>query len=399
MKKQSKNVTTSGWNQLLSLLPADWEMQAYEKKAMSYDRKYTPESLLRSILLYLSGKASLQETTVQAMLLDMVETSPEAFHYRFRKSADWLQWLSEETMKRQLVREKSDSSLKGHRLRIIDATSISQPGTKIGQPTWYLHFSLLYPSRRCSEYHVTTSASGESFKNFQIQEKDILLGDRIYAKPVGIAHVVDQGGDVLVRIIAKQFPLFEENGTRINLLDRLKTLRRRKIRTFRACVKFGDRLIQGRICAYKLSSDAARKAVKRTKLADRGSVNPTSKETLKAAEYVILFTTLSAEVLSAKGAMNLYRYRWPVELNFKRAKSVFGLGKLPCKDENSVKAWIHGKLLLYFLVSEKSLETEAFPPSGQKGSGRNKSFDIPREQGVAHDLWRKRETRQSSNRS
>lgn len=376
MEKNRKPSTNSGWNRILSLLPADWEEQAFEKRAMNYNRQYTPESLLRSIMIYLSSKASLQEAVFLAMLCNVVEATPEAFLNRFRKSGDWLLWLAEQTMKRNLTRISNPTLLNHFRLRIIDATSITPPGN--ANEYWRLHYSLLYPSNHCSEFHLTSSHVAESFKNFDVQEDDLLLGDRIYAKPSGIAHVVDRGGHVLVRIVPSLFPLRDENGLRINLLARLESLRRGRIRNLDVRLKCGTRMIPGRICALKLSSDDARKAKQRARRSSQRAMNNIRKDTLKTAEYVILFTTLPDWILSARKAVDLYRFRWQAETNFKRAKSLFGLGALPCKEENSVKAWIYGKLLIHFMTRGMVPETGDFSPSGPKSAGRNKSFGLAR---------------------
>jgi len=356
---------------------------------MSYNRKYNPESLLRSILIYLSCKSSLMEATFLTMLLDQVEASSAAFHNRFRKSGDWLLWLAEQTMQRKLAQVKNPYSLRGHRLRLIDATIITQPGTKVGQDTWRLHFSLLYPCNHCSEFHLTTSRSGESFGNFEIIENDLVIGDRIYSRAKGIAHVVDHGGDVLVRVMPSQFPIFDENGERINLLARLKSLRRNKIRSFEVRLKFGKRRIPGRICALKLSRLASAKAKKRALKSSIKGMRKIRPETLQAAEYLIVFTTLPEWELSGKEAVALYRFRWQIETNFKRAKSLFGLGDLPCHEEDSIKAWIYGKLLIHFLTMLQIPDTGDFPPSGPKRAVRNKSFALAGSEGLGADDGRK----------
>ena len=396
MKTSAKPRPKTGWQRILELLPDGWQEQAFEKNAMSYNRKYDPESLLRSVLLYLSSKTSLQETTLMASLLDLPEASAPALHNRFRKSGNWLLWLAEQIMQKKLAHIKDTNSFHGHCLRIIDATRISQPGTKVGQPTWRLHFSMLYPSNCCSEFHLTTSTTGESFKHFDIKEKDLVMGDRIYSRAAGIAHVVDHDGDVLVRIMPSQFPVVDWDGSPIDILARLKSLRRGKIRKFDAQLKFGKRLISGRIIALKLSSDAARRAKKRALKSSQKARRKIRPETLQAAEYLILFTTLPDSELKGKEAIALYRYRWQVEGHFKRAKSIFGLGALPCFEEDAVRAWIYGKLLLHFIATLNIPETGDFPPSDPKSAGRNKSFHLAGGKILAPPHGRQRQTGQSS---
>ena len=58
-------------------------------------------------------------------------------------------------------------------------------------------------------------------------------------------------------------------------------------------------------------------------------------ETLKYAQFVLVFTTLPAEELPAAEILEWYRLRWQVELVFKRLKSLAQLGHLPKHDERS----------------------------------------------------------------
>ena len=54
--------------------------------------------------------------------------------------------------------------------------------------------------------------------------------------------------------------------------------------------------------------------------------------------------------VTAGQALELYRIRWQIEIAFKRLKSIMGLGHLPKKDEESLRAWLHGKLFAALLA-------------------------------------------------
>ena len=61
-------------------------------------------------------------------------------------------------------------------------------------------------------------------------------------------------------------------------------------------------------------------------------------EALKLAEFVMVFTTVSQEVLNTREVLELYRVRWQIELRFKHLKSLLELGCLPKYDEQSCRA-------------------------------------------------------------
>lgn len=360
MELYSELTRNEGWKRLLTLLPERWIDMAYDLGAMSFSRKFDPQSLLRVSLMYVADHGSQRIASASAKLGGLVSASPIAFHKRFRKSGPWLKWLAEQVMQRNLAAVDDSTSLLGRRIRIVDATTIQPPGAL--NSGYRLHYSLLYPHNLCCEFLVTTEATGESFSNFSVQPLDLLIADRIYGHPANVAYVVDRQGDVLVRINRLNLPLWDANGQKIDLLARLKGLHRGRVREFPAFVRYNHRAIPGRVCALRVSKESAQKAKARVvKRAQRWG-HKLQPETLEAQEYMMLFTTLSEMELSGRQVISLYRFRWPVEMEFKRAKSLMGLDDLPAKGEDTAMAWIHGKLLLTFLVQSMALDPGSFSP-------------------------------------
>ncbi|WP_436213679.1 transposase [Bradyrhizobium sp. LjRoot220] len=58
-----------------------------------------------------------------------------------------------------------------------------------------------------------------------------------------------------------------------------------------------------------------------------------SKQTLDAADWVILVTSLKQKDFATADVLALYRLRWRIELGFKRLKSLIGLKGPPGTDE------------------------------------------------------------------
>ena len=72
-------------------------------------------------------------------------------------------------------------------------------------------------------------------------------------------------------------------------------------------------------------------------------------EARRAAGYTFVFTSLPDSVPAAS-VLELYRARWPVELAFKRLKSLLGLDRLKNQDPVAARAWITAKLLVALLI-------------------------------------------------
>jgi len=62
--------------------------------------------------------------------------------------------------------------------------------------------------------------------------------------------------------------------------------------------------------------------------------------------------------------LNIYRYRWQVELVFKRLKSLLELGEVPKQKEESARAWMQGKIITAMLVERAMKEARFFSPWG-----------------------------------
>ena len=107
--------------------------------------------------------------------------------------------------------------------------------------------------------------------------------------------------------------------------------------------------LPGRLVGVRKSRQAAAYARYRLQRMASKQQKPVSAESLEAAQYFFLWTSLTAS-WSRGQVLELYRSRWQIELAFKRMKSILGLGHLPKKDPESCRAWLHGKLFTSLLV-------------------------------------------------
>ncbi len=78
----------------------------------------------------------------------------------------------------------------------------------------------------------------------------------------------------------------------------------------------------------------------------------------------MVFTTLPEELLAPGDVLELYRYRWQIELAFKRLKQLLKLGRLPHKDPRAAKTWILAKLVVALILETLYRNARVFPPWG-----------------------------------
>ena len=139
---------------------------------------------------------------------------------------------------------------------------------------------------------------------------DLLLGDRCYGTPPGIAHVVNGGGHVLVRVNHKALPLFDLHGRPLGLVEELRPLTVAEVRQWTAVVQSDSRECQGRLVAVKRDRWAT--ALEQQALRKRASKkhkNP-SQTGLFLAGYFFVWTDIPAVTLDPEAVLAWYRCRW-----------------------------------------------------------------------------------------
>lgn len=361
MKEQLGCLGEDDWSVLERFFPLGWEEKARELGALRRCRGFPDaEKLLRTLLIHLGDGCSLKETVVRAKHGGLVDISSVALFKRLKLSGEWLRWMACSLMTNWFSKQSEDLFGSDLRVRLIDGSNVQEPGST--GSSWKIHYSVGLPSLLCDEVYVTGPKIGESFKRFKIRPGDLLLGDRGYANRPGIAYVLSCGGDVLVRANLHSIPFLDENGAIFPLMDHLRTIRGTQLGDWDVWVDHEKSLIRGRVCALRKSKkarDAARLRTLRART-KKGKVKP---ETLEAAEYTFVFTTLQRK-FSPTVVLETYRGRWQVELAFKRLKSIIGLGHLRKIDIDGAKAWLHGKLLVAFLTEALIIAGTTFSPWG-----------------------------------
>jgi hypothetical protein len=359
------------WRIIESLLPVGWSDKARELGAFRRARGFTtPRALLQTLLIHLADGCGLRQTALLASQAGIAHVSDVALLKRLKSSERWFEWMSQQLRARLAPREPlsppADSAcalLGKRRVRVVDGSVISEPG-----PTgshWRLHYAIGLPGLDCQEVLVSPRSTGETFKRFNVLPGDLFMADRGYAHPGGIAHVTSQGGDVLVRLNLVTLPLYEPGSKqRCCILARARTLAAGQAGAWPVAVRPKEgSIITGQLCAVRKSAQAAAKARVRVQRESQRNGAQLQPQTLEAADYVFVFTTL-AQTVSAQQVLDVYRLRWQVELEFKRLKSLVNIGHLKKHDAQAARSWLQGKLLVALLTSALIAHAERFSPWG-----------------------------------
>lgn len=361
------NTTTvqEDWEILKRFLPEDWESKASELGALTRKRKIdTAETLLRVLLIHLADGKSLRTTAAYAREANLCGINDVALLHRLRVSAEWFRWMANELLQDIQVPTDWDRLTKKFRIRIVDGTSVSEPGSK--GTDWRIHYCFQLNTLACDTFIITTPKVVESFERYSVEQGDLLVGDRGYCKRKGIMHVLQHQGQALVRFHSNNLPLFTRRGKPFAVLDHLRSLPDGQPGDWDVWFHApnSERLIKGRLCSLRKSKEAMELAKKKLLRMASKKGKKLRPQTLEYAEYVILFTTLNRHNFNAEGILLLYRGRWQIELVFKRLKSIIGIGHLPKHNPESCVAWLYGKMLVALLVERVYREAEFFSPWG-----------------------------------
>jgi hypothetical protein len=214
-----------------------------------------------------------------------------------------------------------------------------------------VHLSFDLGHLRIDGLEITDAKSGERFGHCPTWRDDIRMGDRGYAFSNSMGEVLKNGGKLVVRINWSSVPLETPDGQKVNLITNLQGLtsvsgdQEVLLRVSGTC--FPVRLVLG-----ALPQPAADKARQRIRKLYRKKGKTPDRRTLLAAGYVMIVTNLSSIEWPAQEILKLYRFRWQVELLFKRLKSILNLDHLRALEPRLSQVYLLGKMMAVLLVDK-----------------------------------------------
>lgn len=351
------------WSAIAAHLPRDYARLAVDYKQLETQygnaKITTAECLLRFILLHVGANLPLRQTVALMAEAGGPSLSAMRLHMKMRRAAPYLQSLVERMV--GWTARAQPERWAGYSMVLVDGSTFCGPGATGTDAR--LHMKLRASDVAVLDAIVTDRQGGESLKRFLFQPGELVLADRLYSNPPHIAHVVEQGADVLVRYNRGALPL-TDRGKAFDVLAAVRKLRDQDATLdVPVCFESGDELIRGRFIATRLPEEQAQKARKRLRKEQGAKL---SAESLEAASYVMLFTTVPTSRMNASRCLAAYRLRWQIELQFKRWKSLCGFDRLPNYRDDTIVAWLYAKVLLGILLDRMgSIRGELSPPELQ----------------------------------
>jgi len=313
----------------------------------------TAMDLLRMILVYSLCDCSLRMVGVWGTLMEVGSLSKTAILKRFRKCRRWLGMMIVVLLKFQNIHLPKH---KGIRLRLIDATSVSQPGSH--QTDWKVHLSFDLSHACIEEVQLADGKSVETLTRFNFQTGDICLADRIYGRLVSLGVLLGGLTWFVIRISWKNLPVQSTEGQPFSISNWLR-VQSTDPAAYPAQAKVWIDTPHGRfpirLIARTIPFEKAERTRKRLLAEAKKKKRKVDERTLLAAGFVVVVSNLPDVDWSPPQILELYRLRWQIELFFKRLKGIFQLDCLRAKDPELVQVFLLAKILAALLVCQIQL--------------------------------------------
>lgn len=314
------------WDYVRTLLPTDLEQSAKALNALVRCRNVPDAAaLMRMALAYAVSDLSLKDVAAWASAMNVAEITGPGLFYRLREAEAWLAHVLAQILAAQTV----ETPVKWP-LRVVDATVINGPGPIAVQ--WRAHVLVDPATGGFRAVELTGTEGGEKLARHRVQAGEVILGDRAYATARGVHAVCEAGGHVLVRLNPVTLRTCDQNKKRIYLEKRERRAPKVGGIEFSILIPVPPKPTKSHKTwdsAQAIAWIPARAIAGRT----------------REGEVIWVLTTVPHQQLPIVSALELYRFRWQIELLFKRLKSLLHLDTLPSRQGPTAKSWMLARLL------------------------------------------------------
>lgn len=354
-----KNIIDTDWKYLCQFFPANLNELAKSTGAVARWRNIkSGEEFLRLILAYATEDFSLRNTAAWSTQQAEHGLKDTSVLHRLRAAPPLLEAVLAHLLRRHLRAE----SAPGPTFRILDATVLTEPGSK--GTDWRLH-AVYDPAHSClRRVEVTDQHGGERLERDRPQPGDVVCGDRGLAHAKGIHAVSEAGGYVLLRMHWQNIRLEDGQGRPLDWEGILKRADAGDMGTPVYVPLSGKQPIPTRLIVRPLPTEVAARQRQRLRRNAAKKGRTPSATALRLAGYFCLLTTLPVALASDDVVIELYRVRWQIENFFKRCKSLLHFDHLRAFDPEVVRSYCLAKLIEVVLIQCLQQEALSFSPWG-----------------------------------
>ena len=351
-----ESLRSRDWKRLVGRLGGADLLEREGREVGAFTRKrevVCAVDLLRLVLAYCLSGMGLRLTAGWAEATGFASLSNVALLKRVRKTRGWLETILARLVSKRVV-SRVPKAAKGRLMRLVDATTVAKKSRKDRQNggVWRVHavFDLAPGIERFSVFELTDEREGERADRAAVIDGEIRIMDRGYMQPDRLANLVAQGADFIVRAPWNGAGWQTENGAPFDLIATLMKAKARGIVDCAVWLRTAGAALPVRLVAIRKPEDKVAAAQAKVEAEARAKGRVATPETLVAAGWIILVTTLPKSEFSTRDIGDLYRLRWRIEVAFKHLKSGVGLDRPPGDDPDVARAIILAHLILALIA-------------------------------------------------
>ena len=316
--------------------------------------------LLRMVLGYSVLDYSLRLLGIWCTVVGIGSLSKTALLHRLGHCRIWMGKLVLQALLQQKVLLPKKP---GVRVKLVDASVLTQPGSQGAD--WRMHLSFDLERMTMDAVELTDGRGAERLGRFCFQPGEICIADRAYALAKSLGHICAQGAWLVVRTGWNRLALETEPGETFDLIAWLEAQDwepQGTPREVQVWVQTPQDRYALRLVAQALPASAVEKARRKVRQDAKKNHHTPDDRSLVAAGFILVLTNLPSADWPMLLVLQLYRFRWQVELTFKRLKSVIHLDALRCKDPELAQVYLLGKLLGVIFMERLQLQVcDAYP--------------------------------------
>jgi hypothetical protein len=332
------------WARIARLLPPDLDAHAAAAGALRRKRAIPhAHILLRILLAAVLLDWSFRQLGAWCLVQHLCDLSHVALLKLTRRSGPWVQQLLG-----HLLHVRHPALPTSGRLRLIDATVISRPGSR--GTDWRLHLDVDLASASLTAVELTSAAGGESLVRFAPEPHAIKVADRGYSYAASLARDLVAGTWLIVRCTWQAMRLTTAAGTPVDVLAWLSTPSDEPVQESPVWLQTAQGRVALRLVRGTVPAAAAERARAKVRAAAQKKGRTPSQSALVSAGFVLVLTNLPQAQWSGTQVLAAYRLRWQIELRIKRLKSLFVLDGLRAHQAATTQTYLLTKLLAAVLV-------------------------------------------------
>jgi hypothetical protein len=270
----------------------------------------------------LQGKLQFRHVKFSEMLLSKVLSKQVMIDEQQKMSSKLLS-----TFKRVFVEDSTCVKLPKNLVDLFPG-SVNQKGK--ARDTARIQCRMELKSGECD--HVTLQSYRDNDQKFSshildsVEEKDLVLRDMGYWSLKVFRKIIKKGAFILSRFTYHTHVLDTKSGKKIELSKLLRNHRRKGLKVLDINVLVGEKeQLEMRLVAIKAPQKVEqqrKREMRKDKLERR------SKDYLELLGWTIFVTNIAKKVLKPKELLEVYGFRWRIEIIFKCWKSKIGLTRL-----------------------------------------------------------------------